>query len=239
MEYIDLVCQQCPPAVHQSVARAGAVLEPLEETLLFSEISSVALTASCAYGVVGHLSRRMSPTRSDTFKINYLSLVNQHASQLKTHGNASVQTQLRNDVVRAMHSIIDDITKSHLQGSMLAALVAFRIDVLSEIDKRVDYKSLTMKTYVADWVFNEYATCMGDPEGPERLERLFAKACAQELRNTFTEVWGKQVRGGYCLSSELIKQLVRPYLRDDRKTADVFGDGPPVSSYARELLDAL
>ncbi len=239
MEYIDLVHQQCPPAVHQSVARAGAELEALEETLLFSEITSVTLNAGCAYGVVGHLSKKMSPSRTNTFKINYLDLVNQHAAKLKSYGDASAQTQIRNDVARAIESIIGDITRSHLQGSILAALMAFRINMLPEIDKRVDYKSLTMKAYMGDWLFNEYATCMGDPAGPERLTRLFAQSGAQDLRNIFTEMWGKHVRGGYCLPPELIKQLVRPYLGDNRKTVDVYGDGPPVSHYARKLLDAL
>lgn len=239
MEYIDLVQQQCTPAVHQSVARAGAELEPLEETLLFSDITSVPLPAGCAYGVVGHLSKKMSPTRTDTFKINYLALVVQHAANLKSYGDASAQTQIRNDVTRAIHSIIDDITRTHLRGSILAALNAFQINMIPEIDKRVDYKSLTMKTYMGDWLFNEYATCMGDPDGPERLARLFAKSGAQDLRNIFTEMWGKHVRGGYCLQPETIRQLVRPYLGDNRKTVDVYGDGPPVSHYARELLDVL
>lgn len=239
MQYIDLVHQQCPPAVQQSVVKAGAKLEPQEEMLLFSEITSARLTASCAYGVVGHLSTKMSPERTDIFKTNYLTLITKNAVSLKNYGDAAAQAQIKNDVARAIHLILDDITKSHLRGNMLAALLVFRINMLPEIDKRVNYKNLTVKGYMGDWQFNEYATGIGDPEGPERLAQLFAQSGAQDLRNIFTEMRGKHVRGGYCLSSELIQKLVRPYLQDHRKTVNVSGDGPPVSHYARELLDAV
>lgn len=239
MEYIDLVSQHCPISVYQSVVKAGTKSESLDEMLLFSNITSITMTAGCAYGVIGHLSKVVSPQNTDTFKVNYLTLVNKHATNLKGYGDAAAQTLIKDEVGRAIHTIIDDITKSHLKGSILAALSAFRINMLPEIDKRVDYKSLTMKSYMGDWLFNEYATCMGDPAGPERLARLFAKSSAQDLRNILTEMRGKHRRGGYCLSREIIATLVRPYVLDNRKTVDVLGEGPPVSKYARELLDAL
>lgn len=239
MDYLDLVNQQCAIDVYQSAAKAGTKMEAQEETLLFSNIASVSLTPGCACGVIGHLSKLMSPQRTDIFKMNYLTLVNRYATNLKTYGFVSDQKKLRDEVIRATQSIIDDITKSHLKGNLLAVLLAFNINMIAEIDKRVDYKSLTMKSYMGDWLFNEYATCMGDPAGPERLARLFAKSSAQDLRNIFTEMRGKHRRGGYCLSAEIIKDLVRPYVMDHRKTADISGDGPPVSKYARELLDVL
>ena len=152
-----------------------------------------------------------------------------------------MQNQIKDEIALSLHVIIDDITKSHLRGSMLSVLRIFKINMLDEIDKRIDYKSLTFKGYMGDWHFNEYAASMGDAKAPERLALLFAKSSAQDLRLIFNEIRRKykRERGEYGLSHELIKKLVRPYLLDHRRTADVMGNGLPVAYYARELLDSL
>lgn len=110
-----------------------------------------------------------------------------------------MQNQIKDEIALSLHVIIDDITKSHLRGSMLSVLRIFKINMLDEIDKRIDYKSLTFKGYMGDWHFNEYAASMGDAKAHERLAPVFAKSSAQDLRLIFTEIRGKHKRAGSTL----------------------------------------
>ena len=69
----------------KSMAQVGTSVDVSEETLMFSPVTSKRLDASCAYSVVGHLSRAASTRETDTFKLNYLSLATQY-SDLLTKG---------------------------------------------------------------------------------------------------------------------------------------------------------
>ncbi len=239
LDYVDIVYQECPPAIYQDIVRVEERKQPTEEMVFFSPITSILLTDSCAYGVVGYLSTKMSTERTDIFKANYLSLVGKYEHVLKNYGTVIMQKQIKDEIALSLHVIIDDITKSHLRGNMLTVLRIFKINMLDEIDKRIDYKSLTFKGYMGDWQFNEYAASMGDAKAHERLALVFAKSSAQDLRLIFAEIRGKHKRAGYSLPPELIKELVQPHLLDHRRTQDVTGDGPAVAHYARELLDSL
>lgn len=239
MEFIDLVNQNCPPAIQQSVALAGTRMDNSEETLLFSPITSARLDVSCAYAVVGHLTQTLSRTSSDTYKLNYLLLATQYANNLTSGIDALPAANLRDDIGRAIGTVIDDIQKPHLQGAILAVLMAYRINLTDQIATRVNYKELAVPSYLGNWMFNEYALCMGDATALDRIATVFSRSGAQDLRIIFTEIRGKHVRGGYCISPQILQQLVRPYLSDGRRTADVSGEGPPVSRYARDLLDVL
>jgi hypothetical protein len=239
MEFIDLINQHCPPAIQKSMAQVGTSVDVSEETLMFSPVTSKRLDASCAYSVVGHLSRAASTRETDTFKLNYLSLATQYSDLLTKGIDQKGAAVIRQEINQALEGMIGDFTKSHLQGLMLAVLTAYRIDQTSQIAKRIAYRTLSVPTYLGNWMFNEYALCMGDPEAAERIAAVFKNSGAQDLRVIFTDVRGKYTRGGYCFPKDAMQQLVRPYIRDKRRTSDVNGKGPSVSRYARELLDIL
>lgn len=238
MDYIDLATQQCPPAVVQSVTQAVRGAGSADETLVFSEITGAALTPPCALGIVGHLGQSMTPSRSAVFKSNFVFLARRYHREF-SRMDAKSYEPLQKVIAQAIGAIIDDITISQQRGGILDVLMLYRINMLPQISSRVDFISLTQKGFLADWQFNEYATCMGDVDAQLRLAQVLEKSVPQDLRLIFTDQRGKVVRQSACLPDSLISKLARPYLRDTRRTRDVDGDGPPVSQYAKDLLDAL
>ncbi len=240
MDYLYLIHQECPIGMYQSAVQIQSEMQPVDETILFWHFTDFRSLPppKCFYGIVGHLSQEMSPKWSDEFKMHSLGTIHQFKIYAQRYGDEAAQIELKSNVSDALHSIMDDVTKPHLQGTILAVAMGFNIDLRIEIDKRINYKSSTLRG-VSDWIFNEYATCMGDEEGPQRLAKLFAKSDAQFLRNTFTQIIYQHARGDYCIQENIIAELVQPYLKDTRKTNDVNDFGPPVSHYARELFDAV
>lgn len=238
MEYMDLVTQHCPPAIQESVAGAGRKMDKTREMLLFSEITGVTMEPPCALGVVGELARKLSPNSSPAYKDAFLSLARRYRSDLQGLDSKSYDA-LRQDIGQAVIRILDDVDQSNLRSGILDVLSMHKINVLDQIDKRVDYKSLTNRAFLADWQFNEYAACMGDEEAPERLAKVLKASSPGVLRQLFTELTGEVRRKDACLSDRVLRELVGPYRNDNRVTADIDGDGPPVSSYANTLLKAL
>ncbi|MEP3347404.1 MAG: hypothetical protein ABJN34_07700 [Litoreibacter sp.] len=200
--------------------------------------SRAALTPPCALGIVGHLGESMTASRSTPFKSNFIFLARRYHGDFKRM-DAKTYENLQRVIGRAIGAILDDITVSQRRGGMLDVLMLYRINLLVPISKRVDYVSLTQKGFLADWQFNEYATCMGDADAQLRLAQVLEKSGPQDLRLIFTDQRGKIERGSACMPERLISNLARPYLRDARPIQDVDGGGPPVSTYAKELLDAL
>ncbi len=239
MDYVDVIALHCPPVIQQSVAEGVSWPNDSDQTLLFFDTTSVTLGPDCAHGVVGQLSRTVTPKRTDLYKSHYLSIAARNAASVMALEDAGQREQIVSEVERAVRGILDDIGRNHLAGLMLQVLTVYGIDLQAEITERVDYKSLTQPGWLMDWIFNQYALCMGDAEAVSRLEVLFAKTTAQNLRVIFTELTGKRARGEPCPPPEDIRQLVEPYLTDNRPTHDVDGEGPPVSHYAQLLLDAL
>jgi hypothetical protein len=238
MNYTDMVLQHCPLAVYESVVAADRKMNKTEEMLLFSEITSVPLTMSCAHGVVGKLATELKPASSPAYKNAVLLLAMRCRRELKGLDSASYDT-LRQDMRQGILRILEDVQQSQFRGGILGVLGVYRIDLLEEIAARVDYKSLTNTGFLADWQFNEYAACMGDEEAPERLARILERSDAPILRQLFTDLKAKAMRGDSCLSDTALRALAQPYLKDGRVTHDVDGDGPPVSAYAQDLLDVL
>lgn len=238
MDYVDLVNQQCPPEVVQSVSAIDRGARPSDETLIYSNITGAALSQDCAYAVVGHLAKRLRDSHSSMSKNSFIFLARRYNGDLQRI-DADSYKELQLEIAGAIQRMIGDLGDSQLRGGMLDTLMQYRVNILKDVEARVDYKSLTQTGFLADWQFNEYAACMGDAEAPERLEAVLKKSAPQDIRLIFTDLRGKVIRKAVCLQPGLIKTLARPYLRDQRATADVNGDGPPVSDYAKDLLEAL
>lgn len=238
MDYFELAQQDCPPAIVRSVTEAVRGGSDEEEMLIFSEITGASLSTECAYAVVGYLAESMKADSSPAFRSNFIFLARRFNRDFARVGGDRYNA-LRQSVAKAISTVIDDITLPQSRGGMLDTLMLYRIDLRNQIDPRVDYRSLTQTGYLADWQFNEYAACMGDEEALERLAAVLGKSGAQDLRVIFTDLRGKLMRKTACLSPDQISLLARPYLRDNRVTREVDGDGPPVKHYARELLDML
>jgi len=237
MDYFELAQQHCPPAVVESVRKGVRGGPDMDDSSIFFDVTSTTLSPDCAFAVVGHMAEKLSPRRSPLFKSTFMLLARKyHADFAKMDG--ARYGQLQQTIGIAIREIIDEVASSQQRGSILGVLTLYRVNLLREIDARVDYKSLTQPPLV-DWQLNEYAVCMNDPDAGERLVQVLAKSSAMDLRQLFSALEGQVSRGSACLTREQIAALARPYIRDARHTQDVNGKGPPVSTYARSLLDAL
>ena len=222
----------------QSISGINQPMDKTAEMLLLSGITSAKLNPHCAYSVLGQLAKELSPERSAASKSTFLLLARRHHKDLKGLTDDAYQ-HVRQEIGAGLARIIDEIKENHLRGGMLGVMIAYRINLLKDIRARVDYSSLTSTAFLQDWQFNEYAACMGEEKAPERMATILARSDAPILRLIFTEIAANLSRGDNCLSHDVIRTLVEPYLNDSRVTHDVNGDGSPVSYYAHKVKTTL
>jgi len=238
MDYPDYLNQYCPAAIHQTVNALTAGAASTDENLAFNKITSANLSRDCLIGITGQLGNSLSRTSTSDFKARYLDLVTYYFDQLK-RVEATEFTVLRQTIGDGIVRIIDDVSEPRLAGPMLAVLGKLRINLLSQIEKRVTYREVSVLPPLREWVFVEYAFCLRHPGASKQTAQLFARIDAQTLRNIFVLTHGKLHSESYCTDTATLRSLVRPHLDDKRLTADVNGPGSAVSVYARQLFEAL
>lgn len=240
MDYAPYVAEYCTPAIYQSVEALVGGLAPGAERPALNVISGARPSGDCASGIVGQLSNVVRPTSSEIFKTQYYALVTYWADQPAGHMTHAQFGALRQSVGETLHRLLDDVKDPSVSGALLMALIAMRINLLDEISTRVNVANPDLSKPLRAWPLQEYALCVGDPGAPERIARLFAASDPQTLRMIFTASAARaQNLRNYCPNRRAFKDLVAPYLQDERLTKDVNGDGPPVSHYARHLVSLL
>lgn len=239
MDFVFLVNQNCPVEIQQSVAQLEQGITEDQETEVFFPFSGQPLDRPCVSAMARYLASNVGPDASDGYKSQFYDTARTFAA-LSPNRQDTDFTIVRAELAEAFDRLIGDAGSDSLllNSGLVGCLLAFQLDRRDAILTQANYR-MPMDTLWQTLLFNEYALIFGDDEAEERLAAALSGATAPELRSIFTRMSTEVRRADPRLPAAAMERLVRPYVADSRATHEVDGDGPPVSDYARELLDLL
>jgi hypothetical protein len=238
MDYIELINTSCPVEIQRSVAQLEQGVTGAKEDDAFFPFSGKPLDRGCLHAMTRYLAKNVRPHSSASYKLRFFSTAMWYASA-SVHRIDDEYNLARTEVGEAMDRLMDDVSdESSLGSGIVGTLAAYRIDRRDAILARVRYDQPGLQIWEG-LMFNEYALVMGDDTAEARIAHYLATATGPELRVEFERQAGLAQKNALFLPASALERLVRPYINDGRVTHEVDGDGPPVSHYARLLLDAL